>query len=78
MARTISNRLIQRIPALILHPLTALAAILLCTVFLYALERALEHMPFVMLSVLGTATLVFLVSRRLYFSLSIPPLRQPR
>jgi phosphoglycerol transferase MdoB-like AlkP superfamily enzyme len=69
MARIISDRLRQRLQAFILHPLTAVAAILLCASFLYALERAIEHMPFVMLSVMGTATLIFLLSRRLYFSL---------
>lgn len=69
MARIISDRLLQRLQAFVLHPLTAVAAILLCATFLYALERAVEHMPFVMLSVLGLAAVLFLVSCRLYFSL---------
>ena len=69
MARKISDMLIQRLSALILHPATAVAAILLCTVFLYALERAVDHMPFVMFSVLGVATALFLASRRIYFSI---------
>lgn len=69
MARKISDKLIQRLSALMLHPATAVAAILLCTVFLYALERAVDHMPFVMFSVLGVATALFLASRRIYFSI---------
>ena len=68
MARQISDKLIQRLSALMLHPVTVIAAGLLCAAFLYVLERAANHMPFVMLSVLGIASVLFLVSRRIYFS----------
>ena len=68
MARKISDKLIQRLSALLLHPVTAIAAALLCAAFLYVLERAANHMPFVMLSVLGIASVLFLASRRIYFS----------
>lgn len=68
MAREISDKLIQRLSALMLHPVTAIAAVLLCAAFLYLLERAANHMPFVMLSVLGIASVLFLTSRRIYFS----------
>jgi len=68
MIRVNSDALIDRISALVLNPVTTLAATLCCAAFLYLLERAANHMPFVMLSVLGIATVLFLVSRRLYFS----------
>ncbi|WP_417435579.1 sulfatase-like hydrolase/transferase [Hoeflea sp.] len=69
MARKISEKLMHGLSAVALHPATAAAAILLCTAFLFLLERAVEHMPFVMLCVLGIATLLFLASRRVYFSI---------
>lgn len=53
----------------LLNPVTASAATLLCAAFLYLLEGAINHMPFVMLSVLAIATVLFLFSRRLYFSI---------
>lgn len=68
MRRAHGETLIDRVSALILNPVTALAATLACTAFLYLLERAIEHMPFVMLSVLGIAAVLFLLSRRIYFS----------
>ena len=69
MRRAHGETLIDRVSTLILNPVTALAATLACTAFLFALERAIEHMPFVMLSILGIATLLFLLSRRIYFSI---------
>ena len=66
--------LTNTISALVLNPLTAIAGTLCCAVFLYMLERSIDHMPFVMLSVLGIATVLFLLTppyllfdlRRLY------------
>jgi len=49
--------------------MTAIAAILLSAAFLYLLEGAVSHMAFVMLCVLAIATVLFLLSRRLYFSI---------
>ena len=69
MRRAHGETLIDRVSAVILNPVTALAATLACTAFLYLLEQAVEHMPFVMLSVLGIATVLFLLSRRIYFSI---------
>ncbi|AKI01902.1 Sulfatase [Hoeflea sp. IMCC20628] len=69
MTKANSETLIDRVSALILNPVTAIVATLACTGFLYALEQAVKHMPFVMLSVLGIATLLFLLSRRIYFSI---------
>jgi phosphoglycerol transferase MdoB-like AlkP superfamily enzyme len=63
------NSLTTRLAAVVLHPVSAVAAILCCAGFLFLLERAIEHMPFVMLSVFGMASLLFLASRRAYFSL---------
>ncbi len=61
--------LTNTISALVLNPLTAIAGTLCCAVFLYMLERSIDHMPFVMLSVLGIATVLFLLTRRIYFSI---------
>lgn len=63
-----SMTLTAKAAGFILHPLAAVAATLLCAAFLYLLEGAFNHMPFVMLCVLAIATLLFLVSRRVYFS----------
>ncbi|MDF1607870.1 sulfatase-like hydrolase/transferase [Hoeflea sp. YIM 152468] len=64
-----SKKLIGNLSALIFNPVAAIAAVLSCTAFLYLLERAAHHMPFVMLSVLGIVTVLFLLSSRIYFSL---------
>jgi phosphoglycerol transferase MdoB-like AlkP superfamily enzyme len=53
----------------IFTPAAVIAAGLLCTAFLYMTERAVEHMPFVLLSASGLAALLFLLSRRTYFSI---------
>ncbi|WP_394691925.1 sulfatase-like hydrolase/transferase [Hoeflea sp.] len=53
----------------IFTPAAVTAAGLLCTAFLYMTERAVEHMPFVLLSTSGLAALLFLLSRRIYFSI---------
>jgi len=55
--------------AVVLHPVSAAVAMVCCAAFLFMLERAIEHMPFVMFSVLGMASLLFLISRRAYFSI---------
>ncbi|MCY0148365.1 sulfatase-like hydrolase/transferase [Hoeflea sp. G2-23] len=62
-------KLIAITKRLILNPVAAVAALVICTAFLYLLERAINHMPFVILSVLGMATVIFLLSRKAYFSI---------
>ena len=69
MRPTYSMRLTDMAARYALDPLAAFAAIILCTAFLYLLERAINHMPFVMLAVFGIFTMLFLLSRRLYFSI---------
>ncbi|WP_417408290.1 sulfatase-like hydrolase/transferase [Hoeflea sp.] len=69
MRSTNSMTLTARAADLLLHRETAIAATLLCAALLYLLEGALNHMPFVMLCVLAIATMLFLLSRRLYFSI---------
>lgn len=59
----------SRLLRLVLTPWTAAVAFTLCSAFLYMLERAIAHMPFVMLSTLAISCGLFLVSRRFYFSL---------
>lgn len=59
----------NRLSRLVLNPVTVIAAILGCTAFLYRLEQAVGHMPFVMLSVLAIATVLFLFSLRICFSI---------
>jgi len=61
--------LTARAADLLLNRATAIAATLLCAALLYLLEGAISHMPFVMLCVLAIATMLFLLSRRLYFSI---------
>ncbi|MGJ8571598.1 MAG: sulfatase-like hydrolase/transferase [Hoeflea sp.] len=69
MGSTNSTALAAKAASLLLNQITAIAATLLCAAFLYLLEGAVNHMPFVMLCVLAMATVLFLVSRRLYFSI---------
>lgn len=54
---------------LLFHPLTAALATLGGIGLLYAAERALEHMPFVLMSMFALAAILMLLSRRVYFSL---------
>lgn len=60
---------VKKLSKLVINPLALIAAILSCSAFLYMLEQAIEHMPFVMLSVFGIATMLFLLSSRIYFSI---------
>lgn len=60
--------MIDKTVKMIFTPAAAIAAAALCAVFLYLTERAIEHMPFVLLSVSGLSALLFLLSRRVYFS----------
>lgn len=50
-------------------PAAAVMAAVLCALFLYMAERAIAHMPFVLMSTLGLSALLFLFCRRLYFSI---------
>ncbi|WP_412049940.1 sulfatase-like hydrolase/transferase [Hoeflea sp. Naph1] len=61
--------LTAKIKKLLLHPVPAVVAVVMCTAFLYLLEQAINHMPFVMFSVMGMATVIFLLSRKIYFSI---------
>lgn len=54
---------------LALHPMAVIVATLLCTGFLYLVERQAGHMPFVMLCVTAIVAILFLMSRRLVFSI---------
>lgn len=58
-----------RISKLILHPASAAIATILCVSFLYLLERKAANMPFVVLSTLAIAAVLFIPTRRAYFSI---------
>lgn len=61
--------MIKKTFGMILTPATAVIAFVLCAVFLYLAERAIAHMPFVLMSTLGLTALLFLFCRRIYFSI---------
>lgn len=69
MRSTNNTTLTANVANLIVNPIAAFAAIVLCAAFLYLLEGAPSHMPFVMLAILGIATVLFFISRRIYFSI---------
>ena len=64
-----SNNLTAKVANLIINPVTVFVAAIVCAAFLYLLERTVSHMPFVMLAIMGIAAVLFLTSRRIYFSI---------
>ncbi len=67
-ARGIGMTLREKTINFALKPAAVSAAVLLCVSILYLVERKASHMPFVILCVATTAAVIFLVSRRLKFS----------
>ncbi|MEP3438115.1 MAG: sulfatase-like hydrolase/transferase [Hoeflea sp.] len=61
--------LLQKILNFAFNPIAAIVATLLGTAFLYLLEKQAGNMPFVLLCNAGIAAMLFLASRRLYFSI---------
>jgi phosphoglycerol transferase MdoB-like AlkP superfamily enzyme len=62
-------RIIDKAVNLTLNPVAAALATAISVAFLYLLEGAIAHMPFVVLSTFGIAAILFVLSRRIYFSL---------
>lgn len=61
--------IIDKAVGLTLNPVAAALAALIGVAFLYLVEGEINHMPFVLLSISGIAAVLFLLSRRIYFSL---------
>jgi phosphoglycerol transferase MdoB-like AlkP superfamily enzyme len=58
----------RKLSNLALNPITLAVAVTFCTAFLYLVERSINQMPFVMLCVAAISSVLFLISRRVYFS----------